>query len=174
MTAWLAVAFMLALATMTPQQKPAEPPAETQPASRPSEGRTTLRKPAQSEILRNLLARTDRPTAIAPQTPESPGEVRPGEGGMPPLLLEGTMLVERPGRLIHEEGRARFAFLDGDNRATRTLDLLENQLLELMEREAQAGFNEFVISAEVTRYRDRNYLLVRKLLRRVEHGNLGP
>jgi hypothetical protein len=152
---------------------------DTQPTSRPAEAPSTLRKPAQAVILKGLLGRTERPTPIQPQDPQTPGggparaaDVDP-DGQ--PLLLEGTLLVERPGRLVHEAGQAKFVFhVDADSSVTRTMEILPNQLLEAMEREAQAGFTEFIVTAELTRYKDRNYLMLRKILRRVGHGNLGP
>ncbi len=85
------------------------------------------------------------------------------------------MLVERRGRLIHEDGRAKFVlYADATSQVPRTLEVIPNQLLEAMEREGRAGFNDFIVTAEVTRYKDRNYLILRKILRRVDHGNLGP
>jgi len=46
--------------------------------------------------------------------------------------------------------------------------------LEVMENEFETGVTEFVVTAELTRYRDRNYLLLRKCQRRISHGNLAP
>jgi hypothetical protein len=157
--------------------RPATKPAETQPASQPAG--TTLRNPEQIEILKNLLNRQDRAMPVRPQPAQKPGQEAPtsqatdAEGH--PLLLEGTFLSERPGRLVREEGRAKFVcYIDGGGQAPRAIEILESQLLEAMEREAEAGFSEFIVSGEVTRYRGRNYLLLRKILRRVDNGNLGP
>jgi hypothetical protein len=131
-----------------------------------------VRPPSQADILRKLLARDERATPILPQDPQKPGTTLDVEGL--PLLLEGTFITERPGRLVHEDGRARFIFYPEGGRISRSLEILQCQLLEMMEREADAGFSEFVVSGEVTRYRDRNYLLLRKILRRAGHGNLSP
>jgi len=156
-----------------------DPPA-TQPASRPADSHSRLRTPTQADILKKLLALDRRPKPIRPVDPgaASGGEPDATAGFDPegqPLLLEGTHLAERPGRLVHEAGRAKFVFhVDGSSRAPRTMEILENGLLEAMERQAEAGFDKFIISADVTRYRDRNYLLLRKILRRVSHGNLSP
>lgn len=155
-------------------------PADTQSATRPSDASPTLRKPAQAEILKNLLGRDERPTPIRPQQPAAYVGARPtptagvAADGQP-LLLEGTFLVERPGRLVHEDGRAKLVLSpEVEGKGPRTLEILPNQLLEAMEHEASAGFTEFIVSAEVTRYRGSNYLVLRKILRRVGHGNLGP
>jgi ABC-type transport system substrate-binding protein len=159
-------------ASETPTTQPA---ATTQPADdSPSE----LRRPAQADILRGLLRRgtSAKPTPISPTTQPDDEEVATGADGQP-LLLEGTFLIERPGRLVREGDVSRFQLYvagDGESQTPRLLEILPNQLLESLEREAEAGFSEFIISAEVTRYRGRNYLLLRKILRRVEHGNLGP
>ena len=55
-----------------------------------------------------------------------------------------------------------------------TLIALENQLLEVMERETEAGAREFIISGELTTYRGRNYVRILKVLRPLDNGNLTP
>ena len=76
-------------------------PADTQPTTRPAEPSSTLRKPAQAVILKGLLGRTERPTPIQPQDPQTPGGGPARAAGVnadgQPLLLEGTLLVERRG-----------------------------------------------------------------------------
>ncbi len=161
----------LLLMGQTEEKSPPIRPVETQAATRPAPTNTVLRRPAQADILKNLLSREARPAPIKPQDPQTGKVDQPGE----PLLLEGSFVVERPGRLVHEDGRAKFVFLEeGGAPALRTMEILPNQLLEMMEREADSGFAEFVISAEVTRYKGTNYLILRKILRRVGHGNLTP
>ena len=163
------------LAGQAQEKQPAEKPADTQPATRPAGSSTTLRKPAQADILKNLLRRDERPMPIRPQKPLPTGEGGEASHAGQPLLLEGAFLFERPGRLVHEDGRAKFVFhADDGTQATSTMEICPNQLLEAMEREVEAGFSEFIVSAEVTRYRGCNYLILRKLLRRVGHGNLSP
>ncbi len=149
-------------------------PADTQPTTRPAPTNTVLRRPAQAEMLKGLLQRGQRPTPIRPEEPggtATPAGTTAGEG----LLLEGTFLVERPARLVQADGRAKLVFqTEGQPSGPRTMELIPNQLLEAMERESTAGFAEFIVTAEVTRYKGANYLLLRKILRRVEHGNLEP
>jgi hypothetical protein len=54
------------------------------------------------------------------------------------------------------------------------MEFNKNRWLEAMEAEAEAGVTEFIISAEVTRYRGRNYLNLLKYRRQISHGNLTP
>jgi hypothetical protein len=184
MLTWtFAVACAVLLAGHPASPKPVqEDPAQSEPTSQPAEKPkpSSLRKPSQADILRDLL-RPQRPKPIAPETDAGAdaggaATTQPADGtGRQALLLEGAFLVERPGRLVVEEGQPMFVFhADGSTGVRRTLQILPNQLLETMEREAEAGFTEFIISAEVTSYRGDNYLLLRKVLRRVGHGNLGP
>ncbi|MBU0638221.1 MAG: hypothetical protein KKB50_05090 [Planctomycetes bacterium] len=153
--------------------QPSATQATTKPAPPP-----TLRKPEQAQILEQLIRERDRPEPILPQSERAEGLVSdngvgPSEAGG--LLLDGTTLVERPGRFVRLGDRAEFVFRPrtGEDRTVR-MEILENRLLEAMEAEVEKGTTEFVISAEVTRYQGRNYLLLRKLLKRVGHGNLGP
>ena len=161
----------------TPRRPVASQPATTQPTSAPR----TLRKPQQADIIENLLRERERSSLIVPQEPQAAGEQglaasRPSaDSAALGLLSDGTALVERPGRFAIEEGRPRFVFYaEGDEPKLRTMEALPNQLLEAVEREEGAGRSEFVISAEVTLYKGSNYLLLRKVVRRVNHGNLAP
>lgn len=177
MLRWTLTTTLAALLAVQPQDqpKPQVKPADTQPASRPADSNPTLRKPGQAQVLKNLLARKDRPVPVRP-VPSGSGPVKPSVGpDGQPLLLEGTFVVERPGRLTREDGRAIFVFRgDAEGTTTRSMPILESQLLETMEREAEAGYSEFIVSGEVTRYKGRNYLLLTKVLRRVANGNLSP
>jgi hypothetical protein len=178
MLSWILTALCTAMLTAQTegQGQPASQPANSQPSTRPAETAGTLRKPTQASILKGLLRQAERPEPIRPVEPTTApaGGVAHGADGQP-LFLEGTMLVERRGRLIHEDGRAKFVlYADVSSPAPRTLEIIPSQLLEAMEREGRAGFSEFIVTAEVTRYKDRNYLILRKILRRVGHGNLGP
>ncbi len=154
---------------------PASQPA-TQPTSEP-----TLRRPQQVDVLQKLLERQVRPEPILPEQPERrPGRKLPDANAVTasdgsPLLPEGTVLIERPGRLVVHEDRAEFVFAPDENhRAAATMEILKSQLLEAMESQAEGGDNQFIISAEVTRYHGRNYIILRKVLRRVPNGNLTP
>jgi len=160
----------------TPRRKAPETQPATQPATRPAEN-PTLRPPERAQILRRLIEDKERARPIEPVP-----ETRPAKAGGPvvdaqgnPLLFEGTMLIERPARLVYEEGRPTLVVqVDANTQQPRVFELLPNQLLELMEKEAKAGVTEFLVSAEVTKYGPRNFVLLRKMLRRVDHGNIRP
>lgn len=165
--------LLLFVAANTAQKAAAaEPDAASQPASQPTTA--GARRPAQAEILRNLLSeQAERPKPVLPT--DSGRQGGDAAGSARGLLTEGTIVVERPGRLVREDGRAKFLLhVEGEGPAPRAMPVLESQLLELMEREAEAGFAEFIVSAEVTRYRGTNYLLMRKVLRRTSHNNVAP
>jgi hypothetical protein len=195
---FIAIVFTLAVLVVgvadernPPSPKPSansKPTATSQPAasqpvtSRPGTPGRSLRPPQQAEVVESLLRDRQQSTAIWPQGPGSlggPGAPESGPGserGGPALLAEGTVLVERPGRLVWEENRPMFVFhAVGVEAASRTMELLPNGFLEAMERESQQrGSLDFVVSGEVTRYKDRNFLLLTKLIHRVSHGNLAP
>jgi len=146
------------------------------PASAPASPRT-LRRPEQAEIIQDLLRQRDKAGVILPQDPQegqSSGAVRAATADDSSLLPEGTILVERPGRLVSDGGRPMFVFLtSATGGRPQSMELLPCQLLEALERESARG-SEFTVSGEVTRYRGRNYLLLLKVLHRVNHGNLSP
>jgi hypothetical protein len=152
--------------------RPASAPATSQPAQEPPR---TARRPVQAEILEALLRDREAQKPIQPVDPSAPA----GQGAVAPeqanLLLEGSILVDRAGRLVRTHERAEFEFVgQAGDQALPPMIILESQYLEALEREADAGAREFVITAEVTRYRGRNYLRILKLTRRLENGNLSP
>lgn len=149
-------------------------PPGSQPSTAPADD--GFRKPVQARDLDELMRRQEA-TPVLPVAPEAAGDRRTAdrdrEAGS--LLVDGTRVVDRPGRLIRSGQRSEFEFyVEEDSGAPRVMEILKNQFLEAMEREAEGGASEFVISAEVTRYRGANYLLLRKVLRRLSHGNLAP
>lgn len=175
MNRWFSAAFCGMLCMAYAQDKAAQPASQPTPAPATQPADAVLRQPEQADLLRKLLARRQRPEPILPRTDgPSTAEAKVGPDGHP-LLVEGTFIAERPGRLEHEDGEAYYVFnLDGEGAGPRRIPILRNQLLELLEQEAQAGYQEFIVSADVTRYRGSNYLLLRKVLRRLSNGNLGP
>jgi len=178
MIRWIAITVFGLILTAQVQESPTpeKPEAdEKKPTSQPTTQPSARRTPEQARILEGLLTARDRPAPIKP-TPQPPSAHTPAAPAQPEgLRVEGTFIVERPGRLTRQSGRSVFTFnpSDGPKKPVSML-ILENQLLEIMEREAAAGFSEFIISAEVTTYRSQNYLLIRKVLRRTSHGNIGP
>ncbi|MFO0837202.1 MAG: hypothetical protein U1D55_01650 [Phycisphaerae bacterium] len=181
---WCVGVFFVALLTqekMTPVA--ATPQASTQPApARPVQAAasTSPAEPAtgsragstvNTELLNQLL-KAERQRSIPPST-LNPKIAAAAEDAS--LLLEGTMLVDRPGRIVIRGERAEFEFApDASGKGARSMEILRTQLLEYMEREAAGGVSEFTVSAEVKRYRGRNTIELVKVARRIDHGNLGP
>jgi len=174
-------ALFFAASLLTPEQagddaagrsgQPATDQAATQPASRPAP-----RDPEQARIFETLLRESDRPHA-RPVLSEATGPAtRGGEAATGALLLDGTPLSQCAGRLVCSGDRSLFEFKSGApaEGAPSAMEILRNAWLEAMEAELATGVSEFIISAEVTRYRGRNYLLVRNYRRQIEHGNLNP
>src|SRR5262249_29620588 len=142
---------------------------ESQPASQPS-GRT----PEQASVLKELLRSVDRPAITTPE-PIRSSEPSPAARKDDSLQAEGTLLVEKPGRLIRSGERSEFKFTSPEGKGlAQPLELLPNSWLEYMEKEADAGASEFIITADVTTYRGRNFLMLRTYRRQVSHGNLNP
>ena len=178
----LAVVAVIGVAVAQVETKPeaaGDGAAASTTAETPDGGAGPSRKPLQDEILRKLLQSQEAPRLIGPTDPgrsetSDPGEEARGVSPSSPLLLEGTLIVDRPGRVLLSDGKAEFTFLLPDTQRTLTMELERNSLREALEREAQAGASEFVVTAEVTRYRGRNYLVLRKVVQRVNNGNLAP
>lgn len=152
-------------------------PAQSQPASQPAGRTVSPRNPTQARILEALLrdAEQARPRPIL-SAPEAGRGTQAGSDDGVSLLPDGYGLNERPGRLVCGEGRVEFHFASGSpaGDAPAVMEFNKNRWLEAMEAEAEAGVKEFIISAEVTRYRGRNYLNLLKYRRQISHGNLTP
>lgn len=154
-------------------------PVTTQPTSLPAAAAQPLPQPREADLYRELLREEERPTRVLPQTGAAP--IRPSITSSAPrvgkdgLLTEGTLMIDRPGRLVRTAERSEFQFIvDESDPDPRTMEILKNGLLEAVERESDAGVKEFYITARITRYRDANYLLLLKYRRQLSHGNLGP
>lgn len=170
---------LIVLILLAPQTVPPTPPSkapEPQPTSQPAEGRaSTFTPPAQADIYRDLIRRQEAPKPLMPTTPGKPDQPAVATEKGPEVLPEGTRLIRRPGRLVIMSDRANFVFQPDDRfPIQQTMTILESQLLERMEQEAELGATEFVISAEVTRYRGKNYLLLLQVTRQIRNNNLAP
>ncbi len=90
---------------------------------------------------------------------------------------DGFFLVDRTGRLTQDGGWWIFNFVS-DNNPDQIPDppmkLLPNQMLERMVRESEGAARtvDFIVSGEVTDFMGENYLLLRKLMRKRDSGNL--
>lgn len=159
------------------------PPREKDEQAEASDGRTASqpafpRNPTQARIFEELLRDTERGNVkpILSERGIGRAAIATSEDGSPSLLLEGTILIERLGRLASHGNRSEFHFTSGSpiEDAPDVMEFNKNGLLEAMEEEAEAGVKEFIISAEVTRYRNQNYLNLLKYRRQISHGNLTP
>ncbi len=181
----LTVASASAQTTTTDKLHENEKPADKQPATQPAapEANAPVRTPSQpsaADILEEF--RKQRP-ANRPILPAGePGEtvVRPEPGDAPatehPLLPESTYLTNRAGRLTREGDWWTLSF-EAENPAAAPeppMKLHRNRLLEHMIRESEstAGTPVFIVSGEITEFMGENYLLMRKVLRRRDMGNL--
>lgn len=147
-------------------------------ASQPARGAATKRSgrrtPSQLQVIRQLIAEKERRRPIV--APSRPGRSDVGDGERAQkLLVEGTTLTSRQGRLIRETEASYFEFvaLEGEG-SPRRLRINRNGLLELMEELATNGTDRFTVSAEVSVYRGRNYLLIRHAISQVDNGNISP
>ncbi|MBK8913413.1 MAG: hypothetical protein IPM64_02225 [Phycisphaerales bacterium] len=161
-------------ASSPPSSAPATQPAGEGGANEVGQA-ADARLPRQAEIFRALIEEregTVRP--IEPVRPERTGSgaARPAEVDAP--MLEGEQIVNRAAKLVRSSGRSELIVTGQDGGASRSYPILESQLLEVIEREADAGVEEFVITAEAKLYRGRNYLLLLKVMRRVPNGNVTP
>lgn len=174
-TAIVALVLVAACVTAWQDTDPDDQAPTTQPADTTGETGDDGRKPFQRDILRSLLTEKETPRRIAPTDPKTQELTTPDpDDPTSVLLLEGTWLVERPGRLIRQDDTSQFEFRLSNSERTIAIEILPNSLRETMERAADAGHTEFVVSAEVTRYRNHNYLLLRGVSYRVSNNNLSP
>lgn len=159
-----------------PASQPAA--AQTSSATQPATSESFPRNPTQAKILEGLLREQerDRVQPILSEGGPDAGNEGGNASGRPSLLTDGARVYEKLGRLVVAEGRTEFHFSAGglgkDIRTTMAFN--KNQLLEMMEREAESGVVEFIITADVSRYRGENYLTLLKYRRQITHGNLTP
>ena len=175
--------FLLAALILTsftqdpPAKQTTEPQAEEKtPTSQPATKAQYQRNPNQARILKELLRDVDqeRPKPILSDPDIGLDAYRENEDES--LLLEGTVLKRRLGRLVRSGIRSEFHFISSDSKEQEELIMQfnRNSLLEAMETEAEAGVRQFIITAEVTRYRGQNYLNLYKYRRQISHGNITP
>ena len=108
----------------------------------------------------------------------SPATQKAGAAG----LADGAVFVNRSGRMIHDEKTQTWRFvpqsLADDKPALPVMEILPSSFLGEMEKivnEQAPAEVVFHVTAEVTRYRDRGYLLIRKALwERLPAGQEAP
>ena len=87
---------------------------------------------------------------------------------------DGSLIVDRVGRLIFDPQGGRFQFTfeaDGAALAEPPIIIHPNLLLEEMEKSAGTNI-KYRITGQVSKYRDKHYILMRKVLIRHGTGNL--
>ncbi len=158
----------------SPTTKPNEPkdPAAIDPPNPPST----------FDILRKVMEKKRKATpAIPPSRPRSdPEDPMPVTDSQPtvsprrgehPRYPEGSVISDRVGRIVKRDDGWYFVF-ESDKKVLREppMRLLPNRYLQTMELCSANGTRpvKFRISAEVTDYKDKNFLLVRKVL--IVHG----
>ncbi len=149
-----------------PQPEPPAPPADQPPG-----------QPTQEEVLRAF--EQDRPKN-EPLTPVDVSLATPGGKEDPAAKRprarypDGYMLTDRAGRISRDGQWYTFSF-ESTSAAFEEppVKLLPNLMLERAAFEIQGSPNlVFVVSGEITDFNGENYLLLRKLLRRRDLGNL--
>jgi hypothetical protein len=117
------------------------------------------------------------------QPGRSPGATSITDSGYDPSdgprarLPDGFILVDRAGRLVREGEWWVVTFVSDNHPQTLgepPMKLLPNRMLERMVRESQSSRRtvEFIVTGEVTDFMGENYLLLRKLMRKRDMGNL--
>ena len=87
---------------------------------------------------------------------------------------DGSMVVDRVGRVLYESQNQRFIFAfeaDSSKRAEPPVTLLPNLLLEEIEKTLRKDIR-FRVTGQVSRYQGRYYMLLRKALIKYDRGNL--
>jgi hypothetical protein len=140
-----------------------------QPATRPAGGRSA------EEMLNQMLqpSSPDAPRQLDPSTNAGATDATSGPGavapGAPPVtvLRERSFIVDRTGRLARGEDGQQWEFrfdADGQSLQDPPVLVLPNLTLMAMENQVAATSRDlrFRITGEVTEYRGRNYVLLRK------------
>jgi hypothetical protein len=155
-----------------------QPARETQPpaASEPSPGQPAV--PSAEEIQEAFEKARPRNVPLQPtrlpgtEVTEATDRTEPPTGARFP---DGYLLVDRAGRMVHDGEWWTFVFeSDSPVYQEPPMKLLPNRMLERMIYETQgaSGNIVFVVSGEVTDFQNENFLLLRKLLRRRDLGNI--
>ncbi len=131
-----------------------------------------LREPTVEDIIKDLDRNKGHgPGSIAPNRPPHQSNAIPGvedygwaEGEKPTLLLEGTWIIGRRGRLVRSDigGEWLYRFdADADGQEDPPMILMPSMALQTMERiaEQRGDAAVFLINGQVFLYHDRNYLL---------------
>jgi hypothetical protein len=150
--------------TVEPPPTRSPPPSELVPTDASAE-----------DVLAKLQTQQPDQAAMARPAGESPAVSRRAPADGRALLLDGSPVVNRPGRLVREGSWWALAFeSNGPDAAGPPIRLLPNQVLEMMVRTSQRGSIGlvFIVSGEATLHDGENYLMTRSATRRLDLGNL--
>jgi len=151
---------------------PPASPSKLEPAATP--------KPAMEGSVDEVLAQLQ--AQAPPSRPMSMTVVAPASQPVdavdkrPLASPEGAPIVDRPGRLIQQEGWSVFAFeSDHPEHPEPPLRVLPNLNLEMMIEASRRGTNGlvFMVSGQVTTFGLENYVLIRSARNRLVASNLG-
>lgn len=153
-----------ALAPLTTEPTVTAPPPATRPGNRSAEETLRQMLQPQGESARPLRPVQEAPPAL--DATSGPGAVAPG-GAPQPVIPEGTLLLDRVGRLTRgQDGRASEFTIDSDGRgmADPPMILVPNRRLQQLEDRVQSSYRDLKVrvSGEVMEYRGRNYLVLQR------------
>ncbi|MCG3131805.1 MAG: hypothetical protein FLDDKLPJ_02615 [Phycisphaerae bacterium] len=157
---------VLALLMATPHAS-SQDQSRTQPES-PTPMRDDAGPPTAESIIEAMAKRRAGGETVLPR-----GRKIADGSAQPDLLVEGTPIIDRAGRLIEVGGRWTFIF-DGSAEEP-PIELLPNLVLERMIYQAAVDQDDtvFVVQhGEITEFQGRNYLLVRTVTARMPDRNL--
>jgi hypothetical protein len=160
------------LAARTEAAAPAQTKPATQPATKPVDPRSVSSDQLLGQMLRPPPTGQPKPLQPVPEPPGGerlvgPPAVKPNAPSVG-TLREGTLLVDRPGRLVKsaDGAQAQYVFeADGKAMKDPPMTILPNIQLMAMEN-AVSGANRdlrFRVTGTVTEYRGKNYLLLMKV-----------
>ncbi|MCE9590601.1 MAG: hypothetical protein K8S99_08775 [Planctomycetes bacterium] len=190
---WL-TAGVLAVSVVVPLRVWAEE--ASKPAAAPENAAATqpADAPRSEDVMRDLGAKvepnpmiepvnpTTMPSESSPPAPDIRPAYNPAVLGTAPgqpkpkMRREGEFVVNRKGRLIHPGGgQSLFLFdADSENAAEAPLPLLPCQMLQNMEDMVRERGDSvtFIISGQITLYRNTNFLMPTMMKLAVDRGNL--
>lgn len=143
----------------------------TQPSSRSGDDMANL---SAEDLASRMLQPATRPSQVLEPVERPTQDKSSGSGAVKPnaprvnLLREGTYIIDRMGRLSHnDKGQAEFMF-ESDGKALRDppMIILPNLTLQQMEDAVSVSSRDlkFRIIGIVTEYRGRNYLLLQRIV----------
>ena len=149
-----------------PTVEPEKPPAEGTPPSVPSAEEVI--KAFEQDRPRNVAIPPVSTAVAAPKPAEESGKRAPTR------YPDGYLLIDRAGRVRQDGEWWTFVFeSDSPSFEEPPMKLLPNRMLERAVFEVRGAPNiVFIVSGEITDYQGENFMLLRKLLRRRDLGNL--